>query len=144
MNINVKLTRQENADLFGVFLNDTVSVDLEEYVAAVVASEIGNSALSACKAQAVAARTFAANKGALDGKTITDSSSTDQAYRAGRCDSGLYPHAVQAARETAGEILVYNERPISAVYSACNGGRTVSSQERWGSVRPYLDRKSVV
>ena len=138
MNINVKLTRQENADLFGVFLNDTVSVDLEEYVAAVVASEIGNSALSACKAQAVAARTFAANKGALDGKTITDSSSTDQAYRAGRCDSGLYPHAVQAARETAGEILVYNERPISAVYSACNGGRTVSSQERWGSVRPYL------
>ena len=138
MNIYVKLTRQENADHFGVFLFDTVSVDLEEYVAAVVASEIGNSALSACKAQAVAARTFAINKGVLDGKTITDSSSTDQAYRAKRYDYDMYPHAIQATKATAREILVYNGRPISAVYSACNGGRTVSSQERWGSVRPYL------
>ena len=138
LNINVKLTRQENADLFGVFLYDTVSVDLEEYVAAVVASEIGNSALEACKAQAVAARTFAISKGVLNGKVISDSSSTDQAYRAKRYDSSLYPHAVQAAKETAREILVYNERPISAVYSACNGGKTVSSQERWGSMRPYL------
>lgn len=115
-----------------------MEVELEQYVAAVVASEVGNSTIEVCKAQAVAARTFAINKGALDGKTITDSSATDQAYRAARYDRNLYPNPIMAARETAGEILTYNGSPISAVYSACNGGSTVSSKTRWGSARPYL------
>lgn len=109
-------------------------MELEEYVASVVASEIGNSALEACKAQAVAARTIAA----LKNWSLTDSSAKDQAYRAKRYDRDLYPNAIQAAQETAGEILTYNGSPISAVYSACNGGSTVSSKTRWGSARPYL------
>ena len=136
--ISVKVTRDENAEYYGVSPGDIVSVELEEYVAAVTASEIGNSAIEACKAQAVAARTFAVNKGVLTGKVITDASSTDQAYRAKRYDSRIYPNAVQAAEDTAGEIIVYNGSAISAVYSACNGGRTVSSKTRWGSARPYL------
>ena len=107
-------------------------------MASVVASEVGNSSLEACKAQSVASRTFAVFKGVLAGKTITDSSSSDQAYRAVRYDGHLYPNAIQAAEETAGEILTYNGSPIAAVYSACNGGSTVSSQARWGSARPYL------
>lgn len=138
MKINVKITRDENAAYYGVSPGDTVSVELETYVAGVVASEIGNSAIEACKAQAVAARTFAANKGVLDGTVITDSSSSDQAYRATRTGSGLYPNAEAGARQTAGEILTYNGKPIPAVYSASNGGRTVASKTRWGSMRPYL------
>ena len=134
----VEITRQENADFYGVAVGATVQEELETYVAGVVASEVGNSALEACKAQAVAARTFAVSKGALNGKVISDSSSTDQAFRASRIPSGLYPNAAQAARDTAGEILTYNGQPINAVYSASNGGRTVSSQERWGGIRPYL------
>ncbi len=110
----------------------------EQYVATVVACEIGNSAIEACKAQATASRTFAVSKGVLSGKVISDASSTDQAYRAARLASGLYPNAEQGTKETAGQILTYNGNPINAVYSACNGGRTVSSQERWGGVRPYL------
>ena len=138
MKINVQMTRQENADFFGVEVGAVHAVDFETYVAAVVASEVGNSSQEVCKAQAVAARTFAVSKGVLSGKTITDTSSKDQAYRAGRLGSGLYPNAEQGAKATAGQILTYNGQPINAVYSASNGGRTVSSQERWGGVRPYL------
>lgn len=138
MKINVQLTRQENANYFGVEVGAVHVIDFESYVAAVVASEVGNSSLEVCKAQAVASRTFAVSKGVLSGKTITDTSSKDQAYRAARLGSGLYPNAEQGAKATAGQILTYNGQPINAVYSASNGGRTVSSQERWGGVRPYL------
>lgn len=138
MDISVRITRDENAEYFGVEVGDVVQVPFEQYVAGVVASEVGNSAMEVCKAQAVASRTFAVSKGVLSGKTITDTSSKDQAYRAGRLASGLYPNAEQGAKATAGQILTYNGQPINAVYSACNGGKTVSSQERWGGVRPYL------
>lgn len=138
MDISVRITRDENAQYYGVSVGDVVKVPFEQYVAAVVASEVGNALIEACKAQAVASRTFAVSKGVLDGKTISDSSSSDQAYRAGRLSSGLYPNAEQGTKDTKGEILTYNGKPINAVYSACNGGHTVSSQERWGSYRPYL------
>lgn len=138
MDISVRITRDENAEFFGVEVGDVVKVPFEQYVAAVVASEIGDALIEACKAQAVAARTFAVSKGVLDGRTISDASSTDQAYRASRIASGLYPNAENGAKETKDEILTYNGKPINAVYSSCNGGRTVSAKERWGSDRPYL------
>lgn len=138
MDISVRITREENAQYFGVSVGDVVQVPFEQYVAAVVASEIGNALLAACEAQAVASRTFAVSKGVLDGKTISDASSSDQAYRASRIASGLYPNAEKGTKDTKCEILTYNGKPINAVYSACNGGHTVSSQERWGSYRPYL------
>lgn len=137
MNVNVKITRQENADYFGRRIGDTVAVPFEEYVAAVTASEIGNGPMEACKAQAVAARTFAVSRGVLGGKAISDASSTAQAYRARRY-SASYQNCIEAAEQTAGEILTYEGTAISAVYSASNGGRTVSSAERWGGTRPYL------
>lgn len=138
MDISVRITRDENAEFFDVEVGDVVKVPFEQYVAAVVASEIGNALIEACKAQAVAARTFAVSKGVLDGETISDASSSDQAYRASRIASGLYPNAENGAKETKDEILTYNGKPINAVYSACNGGHTVSAKERWGSDRPYL------
>lgn len=136
--ITVKLTRRENADHFGVSAGGTASVDFEEYVAAVTASELASGGLEGCKAQAVAARTFAVSRGVLDGKAISDSSSVAQAYRASRYDEKLYPIPLKAARETEGLILTYGGKPISAVYSSSNGGRTVSSEERWGNALPYL------
>lgn len=57
--ITVRITQEENAEFFGVSIGDTVNVDFEEYVAAVTASEIGESGMEACKAQAVAARSLA-------------------------------------------------------------------------------------
>jgi peptidoglycan hydrolase-like amidase len=50
MKISVQITRQENANYFNKNINDIIQVEFEEYVAAVVASEIGNASLEACKA----------------------------------------------------------------------------------------------
>ena len=136
--INVKFTRKENYEEFNCAPGTVMKVPFEDYVAAVVASEIGNSDVEACKAQAIAARTFAVNKGVLEGKEITDSSAKDQAFRSSRLDDYLYPNAMKAAELTEGQILTYNGKPIAAVYSACNGGHTVSAKERWGSERKYL------
>ena len=133
--MKVKITRSENAKYFNCNIGDTVEVPLEEYIAGVVGSEIGNAPVEACKAQAVAARTYAVQRGVLKGVAISDDSSTAQAYRAPR---STYSNCKKAAEETAGQILTYNDKPISAVYSACNGGRTVSSKTRWGSDFPYL------
>lgn len=57
--ITVRITQKENAEFFGAKIGDTVNVDFEEYVSAVTASEIGESGIEACKAQAVAARSLA-------------------------------------------------------------------------------------
>lgn len=141
MEIQVQITRQENADYFNVKINDIVVVDFEQYVAAVVASEIGNSPLEACKAQAVAARTYAVKRGVLRGKPISDSSLVAQAYRANRYNIKIYPNCIKAANDTAGEVLYYNKQPIDAVYSSSNGGTMISAEEKWGSVVPYLVTK---
>lgn len=138
MNIKVKITREENAIYFNCNIGDTIEVEFEQYVAAVVASEIGNSNLIACCAQAIAARTYAINAGVLKGKIISDDSAIAQAYRAPRYNNKTYPNCILAAEQTKGQILTYNNKPISAVYSSCNGGYTVSSEERWGSAKSYL------
>ena len=132
MNLRIRLTREENLRLLGV---EEAVMGLEEYVRGVVASEIGNSELEACKAQAVAARTNAFCA-AREGKAVTDTS--PQAFRAARL-SDAYANAKAAAEETAGELLFYKDGVASpASFSAGNGGRTTSSKERWGSERPWL------
>jgi len=138
MNIKVSLTRQENAEFFNAKVGDTVEVDFEDYIAAVVASEIGNSPIEACRAQAIAARSFAVRKGVLNGKVISDSSSTAQAFRAKRNNPDTYPNSVEGANDTEGLVLTYKGNVIDAVYSSNNGGRTTSSKERWGNTCAYL------
>lgn len=138
MIIRVKVSRSENLQYFGCVSGDIVNVDFEEYVEAVVASEIGNAPLEACKAQAIAARTFAMHY-IGDDKCITDQSSSHQAFRASRWDAKKYPNANAAAVDTAGMVLTYKGDILKTCsYSSSNGGRTVSSEERWGGVRPYL------
>ena len=115
---------------------DTViEIELEDYVKCVVASEIGNSNIEACKAQAVAARTFAVQRGVLEGKVIVDDASKAQAFRAERNN---YKNCNAAVDATEGEVLMYGGRYIGAYYSHSNGGRTYSCEEVWGSKRPYL------
>lgn len=133
--MKVKITTSENMKYFSCAKDTIVDVDIEDYVACVVASEIGNAPLEACKAQAIAARTFAVARGVLKGKVISDSASTAQAYRANRIS---YSNCVQAAKDTMGLILTYDGKPISTVYCDANGGRTYSSKEVWGGDKPYL------
>lgn len=137
MNIKVALSRQENLEHYGV---NEVDLEFEEYLKGVVPSEIGNALLEACKAQAVAARTFALYTYTHKGY-ITDQSSKHQAFRASRISS-LYPNAMLAVEETKGEVLYYNGKLIETCsYSNSNGGRIKSAKEKWGGDRPYLQAK---
>ena len=131
MNITVKLYSDKNIKFYG---SNQITIDLEEYLIGCVAAEIGNAPLEACKAQAVASRTFALN--AIKSKGyITDKSSSDQAFRSERLTG--YPNAIQAVKDTKGEVLYYNNKLAKAYYSASNGGYMISAKTRWGSDLPY-------
>ena len=138
MNIKIKLTREENASYYNKKIGDVVEIPFETYLCGVVASEIGTVYLEACRAQAVASRTFAYPY-ASAGKTISDSSSSHQAFRASRLNQDNYSIAHQAVKDTTGEILYYENDIVSpCAFSSSNHGRTTSSQSRWGGYRPYL------
>ena len=135
MKIKVKVTTPSNMNYFKCAKGSIVEVEFEDYVRCVVASEIGNASLEACKAQAVACRTFAASRGVLDGKAISDDAGKAQAYIAAR---DYYTTCNQAAKETEGQILMYGGKYCTTYFSHSNGGRTYSCEEVWGQKRPYL------
>ena len=135
MNIKVKITTNENMKYYNCPKDTIKEIDLEDYVAIVVASEMGNAPDEALKAQAVASRSFACARGVLDGKVISDSASKAQAFRATRC---TYKRAINATKATGGQILTYGGRCASTYFCHSNGGRTYSSEEVWGGKRNYL------
>lgn len=135
MKIKVKITTTNNMKYFNCAKNTIKEIEFEDYVRCVVASEIGNASLEACKAQAVACRTFAAQRGVLDGKIISDDASKAQAFRADRTN---YKNCNAAVEATKGQVLMYGGQYIGAYFSHSNGGRTYSCEEVWGSKRNYL------
>ena len=135
MKIKVKIETNGNMQYYNCAKGTIKEIELEDYVRCVVASEIGNASVEACKAQAVAARTFAVQRGVLEGKIISDDAKKAQAFRASRNN---YKNCNAAVDATAGEVLTYGGRYIGAYYSHSNGGRTYSCEEVWGSKRPYL------
>jgi stage II sporulation protein D len=118
------------------------TLDLEDYVAAVVASEIPAGWPSeALRAQAVAARTFAVAQKIAQGpgaRAHLGASVLDQVYKgAAHPDSG----ALKAARATAGEVLTWGAAPIAAYFSASCGGVSESAEAAFALERglaPYL------
>src|SRR5438477_1449233 len=118
------------------------SVDLEQYVAAVVASEIPPGwPAEALRAQAVAARTFAVAQKIAQGpgaRAHLGASVLDQVYR----NAARTPQpALEAARATAGEVLTWGAAPIAAYFSASCGGRSESAEAAFHlapGTTPYL------
>ncbi len=142
MNIKVKLSLAGNLKHFGKSAGDIVTVPFEDYIKAVVASEVGNAPLEACRAQAVAARTFA-YPSARDGRVITDTGAHDQAFIAARMtNASTYPNAIKGVEDTKGEVLTFEGRHIgkTAHYSSANNGSTKNSRYKWpnSSDQPYL------
>lgn len=135
MKIKVKITTNENMKFYGCEKNTIKEIELEDYVAIVVASEMGNAPTEALKAQAIASRTYACAQGVLNGKVIVDNASKAQAFRAPRYK---YKNAQTATKATEGMVLMYGGRYASTYFSQSNGGRTYSSEEVWGGKRPYL------
>jgi stage II sporulation protein D len=110
---------------------------LENYVESVVASEVGtNWELEALKVQAVISRTYAVYRKIASANARYDltSSVLHQVYK-GNNPSIQIAYAV---RETEGEILTYEGKPIEALYHSTSGGRTENAEEVFGRSYPYL------
>ena len=113
-------------------------VPLENYIASVVGSEMGDRfADEALKAQAVAARTYALYHRNRRLSQIFDlgDSVTWQVYKG--LESAT-PRSQAAAHLTRGQILAHDNRPIDAVFHSSSGGHTENSEDVWSESRPYL------
>lgn len=117
-------------------------VDLEQYVAAVVASEVPPTwPAPALEAQAVAARTFAVAQKIASGpgaRAHLGASVLDQVYKNSAAPP---PSALAAARATSGEVLTWGAAPIAAYFSASCGGVSESAESAFHlqpGATPYL------
>lgn len=111
---------------------------LEDYLLSVVPSEMPPSwHMEALKAQAVAARTYAAyhitnsKTGLYDLETDTNS----QVYSGVRSEN---PNSSKAVRDTRSMVMVYNNLPIKAFFHSHSGGVTESPEKVWGQRVDYL------
>jgi len=112
-------------------------VPLEEYVENVVSSEVGaNWDMEALKVQAVISRTYAVFRKSQseDSRFDLTSSVLHQVYKG----STVPVQITYAVRETAGEILTYDGKPIEALYHSTSGGRTENPEEVFGKSYPYI------
>ena len=135
----------------------TVEMPLEEYIKGVVAAEMpAEFELEALKAQAVAARTYAAKNmvilggPGLEGHPGADVSTDHKKSQAWSSETELiakwnpaayeryWKKISQAVEETRGLIITYGGEPINAVFHSTSGERTASAREVWSYDYPYL------
>ena len=113
-------------------------LNLELYLLGVVPSEMPSSwNIEAHKAQAIAARSYAIanlSKRISKGYNLKDTPE-DQAYGGA---SNETKKTNKAVFDTKGQVLVYNNKVISAYYHASAGGHTVLSGKVWCKNLPYL------
>ena len=112
---------------------------LEDYLRGVIPREMPASwPIEALKAQAVAARTYALYQIEKHRDEQWDVMATvmSQVYGGRGAETTTTD---QAVRETTGQILTYNERPILAYFHSNSGGSTESTDKVWGTQLPYLE-----
>jgi stage II sporulation protein D len=112
-------------------------IPLELYLMSVVGSEMPASwPQAALQAQAVAARTYALARRRPSQPFDLRATVVSQVYRG--VDSET-PSTREAVASTSGQVLLYNNAPIEAVFhSSSSSGRTESSGELWNQQLPYL------
>lgn len=128
-------------------------IDVEEYIAGVLTGEMPQDApVEALKAMAVAARTYTLYMCFVNRNKSYDITSDpnlsqafidkDAAINAWN-ESGAEKYEIMrsAVKKTEGEILVYNEKPICALYHASSYPCTESSENVFTEMLPYLTGK---
>jgi len=114
------------------------NITMQHYLYSVVTAEIGATApFEAQKAQAVCARTYTEenlNRHKSDGFNLC-SSTHCQAYIGTKWERA---QSIKAVDETDNMIMIYKDKPISAVYFAHSGGYTANVEDVWGTPYPYL------
>ena len=106
-----------------------LSLPLEAYLTGVVPYEMNDSfPLEALKVQAVCARTYALSKLNSSAEWDVVDNTNDQVFR-GVPDNS--ENTARAVEETAGLVLTYSGKLITAWYSASNGGQTELPGNIW-------------
>ena len=110
-------------------------VDVEEdYIPGVVACENGNAPFEALKAQAVMARAFLYYKLFVAGATTIQNSQADQVYSCtSRLPNGPLDNHRQAAAETRGQYLTFEDSIIASFYVAGAIPPNPDAADPWGS-----------
>ncbi|MEK0314443.1 SpoIID/LytB domain-containing protein [Cohnella sp. 56] len=110
-------------------------VGLEPYLYSVVGAEVGASwPLEAQKAQAVAARSYALAGGVAYQIADVVDNTYSQAYNGLSSENANSTAGVQA---TAGEVMTYGGKIITAMFGASAGGVTADPLEYAGNIIPY-------
>ena len=111
-------------------IRPVMTLPLESYLQGVVPYEMSDSfPLEALKVQAVCARTYALSKMNSSAEYDVVDNTNDQVFR-GIPDKS--ENTSRAVAETAGLILTYKDKLITAWYSASNGGQTELPGNIWG------------
>ena len=132
--------------------NQTVVMDLENYLTGVVLAEMpAEFETEALKAQAIAARTYAWKLTNAPGKHPDGAVCTDPACCQGYLSPETYLTKTQnadallrvweAVLTTEGIILTFHGQPIEATFFSCSGGYTEDAEAVWGREYPYLTAK---
>jgi stage II sporulation protein D len=111
-------------------------VGLEQYLAGVVAKEMPSAwPDEALKAQAVAARSYALSH-RLSGRSFDLYADVrSQVYGGVPAE---HPRTTAAVAATKGEVLLWEGRPIDALFHSTSGGATAAAVEVFGKDVPYL------
>lgn len=135
--IQVQLTRKENFDYYGLAEGAIVTLNMEDYIKAVVPSEM-NGPLEACKAQAIASRSMAYYW--LESGTLINDTTSFQSFRAPRGADTAYATEHQAVKETESQVLMYQGKVARTYFAHSNGGKMIASDEYWSLNTPYEKR----
>lgn len=130
---------------------ETVQTTMADYLPGVLAAEMPASfETEALKAQAIAARTYILYRMQQTSEAHPDAQVCDDfaccaAYKSeetlrenwGAAFETNWAKIQQAVRETSGQYMVYEEKPIQAVFHSSSAGMTEDSGNIWGGL-PYL------
>lgn len=158
----IRLTHDVHEPMIRVYLTKeqrVVTIPLESYIRGVVAAEMpADFHLEALKAQAMAARTYIAerlDKGdfsdmlsygtAAEGAQVTDTPNhqayvTDEQLKTEWKDqyAAFSDRINRAVQETRGKILLYKGKPIYAAFFSTSNGRTENAEDYFHQTYPYL------
>lgn len=129
--------------------SEVEKVPLEQYVISVVASEMpAEFADEALKAQAVAARTYIIHhlQQQDDAETVITDSTEHQVYKNeqelqeqwGKDFQWKMEKVTAAVLATEGEVITYDELPITPTFFSMSNGYTEDAENYWGNALPYL------
>lgn len=153
-NNNISKDQTYNEPHIKLYLSEKdkiIELLLEDYIIGAVAAEMPASfEIDALKAQAICARTYAFHKLLEDkkypgGANLSDDINSCQAYiskeefyRRHPGYKDLYKKVREVVEQTRGEIMIYDDEPIDALYHSTCGGRTESAINVWEKNIPYL------